>query len=41
MVPFVEQKMDQNGRLTDEKTREKIRDLLAALIAWTKRLRSA
>ena len=41
MVPFVEQKMDQNGRLTDDKTREKIRELLAALIAWTKRLRSA
>jgi chromate reductase, NAD(P)H dehydrogenase (quinone) len=39
MVPFVEQKMDQNGRLTDDKTREKIRELLGALIAWTKRLR--
>ena len=41
MVPFVDQKIDQNGRLTDDKTREKIRELLAALIAWTKRLRPA
>ncbi len=40
MVPFVEQKIDQTGRLTDDKTREKIRELLVALIAWTKRLRS-
>jgi chromate reductase, NAD(P)H dehydrogenase (quinone) len=41
MVPFVEQKIDQNGRLTDDKTREKIRELLVALIAWTKRLKSS
>jgi chromate reductase len=41
MVPFVEQKIDQNGRLTDDKTRKKIRELLVALIAWTKRLRSS
>jgi chromate reductase, NAD(P)H dehydrogenase (quinone) len=41
LIPFVEQKIDQNGRLTDEKTREKIRELLVALIAWTKRLRSS
>ena len=40
MVPFVEQKIDQNGRLTDDKTRGKIRELLVALIAWTKKLRS-
>ena len=41
MVPFVEQKVDQNGRLTDDKTRKKVRDLLIALIAWTKKIRSA
>ena len=40
MVPFVDQKIDRNGRLTDDKTREKIKELLVALIAWTKRLRS-
>ena len=40
MVPFVEQKIDQNGHLTDDKTRGKIRELLVALIAWTKKLRS-
>jgi chromate reductase len=41
MVPFVEQKVDQNGRLTDDKTRKKVRELLVALIAWTKKIRSA
>jgi chromate reductase, NAD(P)H dehydrogenase (quinone) len=38
MVPFVTDKVDAEGRLTDEKTREKIAELLAALVAWTKRL---
>ena len=41
MVPFVEQKVDQNGRLTDDKTRKKVRELLVALIAWTKKIKSA
>ena len=41
MVPFVEQKVDQDGRLTDDKTRKKVRELLVALIAWTKKIRSA
>ena len=39
MVPFVEQKVDQNGRLTDDKTKKKVRELLVALIAWTKKIR--
>lgn len=39
MVPFVEGKIDKDGRLTDEKTRAKIRELLEGLIAWTKQLK--
>ena len=39
MIPFAQDKVDQNGRLTDPKTREKIRELLEALMAWTRKLR--
>jgi chromate reductase len=39
MVPFAQEKIDQNGRLTDQKTREKIRELLEALVSWTKKLK--
>ncbi len=39
MVPFAQDKVDQNGRLTDGKTREKIKELLEALVAWTRKLR--
>lgn len=38
MVPFVADKVDAGGRLTDEKTRQKIGDLLAALVKWSRRL---
>lgn len=38
MVPFVDEKVDDTGRLTDEATREKIADLVRALIVWTRRL---
>ncbi len=41
MVPFVGQKIDPNGLLTDDKTRGKIRELLVALIAWTRKLKSS
>jgi chromate reductase len=37
MVPFAQEKIDQNGRLTDQKTREKIKELLEALVSWTKK----
>ena len=37
MVPFAQDKVDGNGRLTDEKTRKKIRELLESLVAWTRR----
>ena len=38
MVPFAADKVDGSGRLTDEKTREKIKELLESLAAWTRRL---
>ena len=38
MVPFASDKVDQTGRLTDPKTKEKIRELLESLIVWTRRL---
>jgi chromate reductase len=39
MVPFAQDKVDGNGRLTDEKTRKKIRELLESLVALTRRMR--
>lgn len=41
MVPFAQDKFDKDGKLTDEKTREKIRELLENLVAWTRRLKSS
>jgi chromate reductase len=41
MVPFAQDKVDRHGRVTDEKTRRKIRGLLEALIAWTRRTKPA
>jgi chromate reductase len=38
MVPFVEGKFDASGRLLDETTREKVKELLAELVKWIKRL---
>ena len=34
MVPFAQDKFDANGKLTDSKTREKVKELLVALVAW-------
>jgi chromate reductase len=39
MVPFAKEKIDNEGRLTDPKTREKIAGLIEALISWTARLK--
>jgi chromate reductase len=41
LVPFAQDKIDGNGRVTDEKTRRKIRELLESLAAWTKRIKLA
>ena len=37
LVPFVADKVDTSGRLTDQKTREKIRELIESLMAWAKK----
>jgi chromate reductase len=39
IVAFVDEKIDENGNLTDEKTRKKIGQLLESLVDWTKRLK--
>ncbi len=41
MVPLVKDKLDAQGRLTDEPTRAKIRELLESLAAWTLRLKKS
>jgi chromate reductase len=40
MVPFAQEKIGQNGRVTDQKTQEKIRELVESLVAWTRKLKS-
>jgi chromate reductase len=40
MVPFVADKVDANGRVTDGKTRQKVKELLESLAAWTRRLKA-
>jgi chromate reductase len=37
MVPFAQEKIDEQGRMTDPKTREKIAELVEALIGWARR----
>jgi chromate reductase len=39
ILTFASQKIDKNGKVTDETTRKFIRELLENLIAWTRRLR--
>jgi chromate reductase, NAD(P)H dehydrogenase (quinone) len=39
MVPFAQEKIDKDGKVTDQKTRKKIGELLESLVAWTKRLK--
>ena len=41
MVPFAQEKIDQNGRVRDQKTKEKIRELVESLIAWTRMLKAS
>jgi chromate reductase len=38
MVPFAQDKIDANGRVTDAKTKEKIKELLESLVTWTRKL---
>ncbi len=39
MVPLAQDKIDDSGRVTDEKTRKKIEELLQSLAAWTRRMK--
>jgi chromate reductase len=38
MVSFAQDKIDKDGKLTNEQTRTKIRELISSLIVWTRRL---
>ncbi|MBX5328404.1 MAG: NAD(P)H-dependent oxidoreductase [Candidatus Bathyarchaeota archaeon] len=38
IVAFVEEKINEKGKLRDEKTRKKIEQLLKSLVEWVKRL---
>ena len=38
MIPLVSEKIDKDGNLTDEKTKEKIKELIIALRDWTIRI---
>jgi chromate reductase len=38
MMPFAQEHVDGNGNVTDETTRQLIRQLLEELVLWTKRL---
>jgi chromate reductase len=39
MVRFAGDKFDENGNLTDEETKNKVRELLESLVDWTRRLK--
>ena len=38
MVPFAHEKIDSSGRVTDQKTKDKVKELLDALVRWTQKL---
>src|SRR5512136_1355287 len=40
LVAFAKEKFDDKGTLLDEKAKELIRELLASLVAWSKRLKT-
>ncbi len=39
MVPVAQEKIGEDGKVTDQKAREKIRELLESLVAWTIKLK--
>ncbi|HEX4936744.1 MAG TPA: hypothetical protein VFV33_26365, partial [Gemmatimonadaceae bacterium] len=41
LVAVAGEKYDEAGELTDQQTRQDIRDLLVALAAWTRRMRQS
>ena len=40
MVPFADKKFDDKGRLTDETTKEKVKELIAALVEWINKIKA-
>ena len=38
MVPSADEKIGRDGKVTDEKTKKKIRELLESLVTWTRRM---
>jgi chromate reductase len=38
MVPLANEKIGPDGKVTDEKTKKKIRELLESLVVWTRRM---
>jgi len=41
MIPNSYERFDENGDLTDEETRQRLRQFIEALYEWTKRLERA
>jgi hypothetical protein len=41
MVAFANEKIDENGRIKDEKTKEMIRRLVESLVVWTRKITGA
>jgi chromate reductase len=39
MITYAQEKFDENGNLTDEKTKTKVKELLENLVEWTRRLK--
>ncbi len=39
MVPFASEKIDKDGNVTDQKTKDKIKELVESLVSWTRTLR--
>jgi chromate reductase len=40
MVPFAEKKFDETGKLIDEATREKVKELVMALVEWVRKMKT-
>jgi hypothetical protein len=38
MLPFVDKKVGEDGRITDETAKKLVKALLQELVAWTKKL---
>jgi chromate reductase len=39
LIPYSRERFDENGNLTDEETRERMRRFLVALVGWTERFK--